>query len=358
MKKMLFFASYVLAVCMICSCTNENVPTGTEAFIKPTYKTLTELEAYNELMLGKKLTRTSDENSGAVITTDDATDAINVVSADVSGAAAGIIAGKEIAAVAGATTAGTGALITEAIFASVFGAAASYKVYKDNHAELGNQNAQVEEPDPAKKGVSMDDPPSIMDSTFLLISEKMYRDNVGASEQQYAYNTVSEKIQIPERFGYLKRVGEEHNALVSAVLEVEESDNFDLSLENFKGVIPPVYITSEQLDALFNNYQIKNAYAKLLHDISICTDENGFDVDKFLILNSNMPYCVRQALNSYSVLLDSYPASIDDIVEITNGYINIIENNNEFNDNEREMVYSALTVSLYSPQLWGVFDER
>lgn len=31
---------------------------------------------------------------------------------------------------------------------------------------------------------------------------------------------------------------------------------------------------------------------------------------------------------------------------------------NEFNDNEREMVYSALTVSLYSPQLWGVFDER
>ena len=71
-----------------------------------------------------------------------------------------------------------------------------------------------------------------------------------------------------------------------------------------------------------------------------------------------MPYSVRQALHSYSVLLDSYPKNLDDVVEITNGYINIIENNDEFNNNEREMIYSALIVSLYSPQLWGVFDEE
>lgn len=63
-------------------------------------------------------------------------------------------------------------------------------------------------------------------------------------------------------------------------------------------------------------------------------------------------------MKSYSDLLSSYPTNLDDIVEITNGYINIIETNNEFNDNDREMIYSALIVSLYSPQLWGVFDKQ
>lgn len=357
MKKFLFFASYVFALFMICSCTNEEVLTSMETANETTYKTLTELEAYNKVMLGKVITRGSDNKSKGNVTTDDVADAINVVKADAEGAAVGLWLGKGVAVGAGAVTGGMGALVTEAFFGSVFGAAASYKAVKDNKAATGNPNVQNKNPDPSKKGISTN--PISMDTTFLQISEKVYMDNIGACEQNvYVYNAVSEKIQIPERFGYLKRVGEEHNALVSAVLEVEKSDSQDLSLEDFKGAIPSVDVTPAQLDALFNDYRFKNAYAKLLHDVGLCTDENGFDVDKFLNLNINMPYSVRQALHSYSVLLDSYPKNLDDVVEITNGYINIIENYDEFNNNEREMIYSALIVSLYSPQLWGVFDEE
>lgn len=357
MKNVLFFASYVLALFMFCSCTNEEVLTDTGNTIESKYKTLSELESYNELILGKTLTRNSNENSGAKVTTDDITDAINVVEADFAGAATGIRIGKAASILAGAATGGTGAAVTSSLFAAIFGASASYKTIKQNKTAKGNPNVQKKNPDPRKNNVAIN--PTSMDSTFWEVSEKVYMDNIGACEQQYIYNAVSDKIQIPERFQYLIRIGEEHNALVSTVLEVEKKDSCDLSLENFKGVIPSINnITSEQLDTLLSNYQIKKAYAKLLHDVSVCTDATGFDINKFLNLNSNIPDYVKQALKSYSDLLSSYPTNLDDIVEITNGYINIIETNNEFNDNDREMIYSALIVSLYSPQLWGVFDKQ
>lgn len=33
----------------------------------------------------------------------------------------------------------------------------------------------------------------------------------------------------------------------------------------------------------------------------------------------------------------------------------IIESNNEFNDDEKAMIYAGLMVSIYSPQIWDNF---
>ena len=51
----------------------------------------------------------------------------------------------------------------------------------------------------------------------------------------------------------------------------------------------------------------------------------------------------------------SDPENVDDIIQITNDYINIIESNNEFNDDEKAMIYAGLMVSIYSPQIWDNF---
>lgn len=142
MKNVLFFASYVLALFMFCSCTNEEVLTDTGNTIESKYKTLSELESYNELILGKTLTRNSNENSGAKVTTDDITDAINVVEADFAGAATGIRIGKAASILAGAATGGTGAAVTSSLFAAIFGASASYKTIKQNKTAKGNPNVQ------------------------------------------------------------------------------------------------------------------------------------------------------------------------------------------------------------------------
>lgn len=55
----------------------------------------------------------------------------------------------------------------------------------------------------------------------------------------------------------------------------------------------------------------------------------------------------------YLSLYIEFPENLDDIVIIINNYIDIIEKNNEFTSNEKTIIYSALIVSLYSPQLWN-----
>lgn len=357
MKKVLYFASIILALCVIYSCSNNSeMLTGIETIEPTCNKTLADLEAYNENMLETTYTRSKDpKNNKPQITKEDVKDAINIVLADASGAVEGFGAAQTLIAMCSVATGGTGALVASSIVASVNAAKASYDVYNkttQNNQNLGNPNAK--KPDPDRRNVSQDF--SATDSTFLQISKEVYMNNAEIKERHYDYNSVSSELMLPESLDYLKDVGESHNALVSAVMECENSEN--LSLEDFKGMIPPVNLTTKQLDDLFNNVEFKRTYAELSHKAMACTTEDGFDIDKFMSLNNDIPYNVQAALRSYSNLFGSYPTSINDVVEIANGYINIIEQNNEFTESEKQMIFSALTISLYSSDLWGVFLEQ
>ena len=53
---------------------------------------------------------------------------------------------------------------------------------------------------------------------------------------------------------------------------------------------------------------------------------------------------------------EMYPNDIDDIAEVVNHYTAIMENNNDLTEREKMIIYGALTVSLYSPQLWNNFE--
>lgn len=60
---------------------------------------------------------------------------------------------------------------------------------------------------------------------------------------------------------------------------------------------------------------------------------NGqFDVDNYMKANPIGDVKVENAIKEYFKLFTTYPENVDDLVRITNDYIENIELNNEFND--------------------------
>lgn len=342
MKKFLFFVCALVAACVMSSCSgNEYVKVDSDVLTVNACKTLTDLDAYNKKFMSE---RAATRNA---ITTKDLKKGWNVVKSDVKGARKGIKVGRVVSTLLGCATGGTGAIVTNVICGSIFGGVSSYIAYKKNfdNSSVHNYTRVIVNQSP-------------IDTTFLQVSEKVYMGNTVGCEEQYAYNIESEKVELPERYEYLKRVGEDHNALVTAVMKVDAGSSEELSLEEVKGIIPPVEATQEELDELFNNTCFIESYAEFLQELESSSTETASDGDNYISNESDFPYNVKIAIDNYIELLESCATSIDDVVEITNGYIKIIEQNNEFTEDEREMVYSSLIVSLYSSQLWGVFIEE
>lgn len=84
--------------------------------------------------------------------------------------------------------------------------------------------------------------------------------------------------------------------------------------------------------------------------------KNGqFDVDNYMKANPIGDVKVENAIKEYFELFTTYPENVDDLVKITNDYIEIIETGNEFTEDEKAMIYAGLMVSIYSPQIWNGF---
>lgn len=323
-------------VLMLVSCSNDEVMTD-EIKQKSECKTLLELKEFNQKFVSSNQTRGWFDTF------------LEVASCDILGAAAGITAGKTIIGLAGVATGGTGAFVAGAVCGSICGAAASNKAYGYS------RNTRV-----------LSDS-TIDDVGFLIVAEKTYKSNLvrcdtsqfGCIGERYVYNKAFEKIQIPEEFEYVKRVGEDHNGMVLSALSIAK-DNVsaqDLPLEYFRGIVPSVELTTTQLDkVVFDNPDFTYKYAKINQCIEACLENGGLNIDKFFNQYPLVSNRVEQALKDYILLFNSYPSSVDEVAEITNGYIDIIEKNNEFTNDEKEVIYAAVTVALYSPQIWNGFE--
>ncbi len=318
------------------SCSNDDV---LEAEVKPQTecKTLLELKDYNERILSSAPTRGWFDRF------------LEVASCDILGAAAGIVASKEIIGFAGLTTGGTGAVVTGAICGSICGAAASNKAYRKARVSTVPKGTVVNEED------------------LLLIAYKAYLSNLGTSDEgpdvpqlhSYNYNNAYSMIEIPEKFEYIKRIGEDHNAMVNVAVRITENN---LSLENvlsdrFDGVIPPVSLSSTELNnGVFDNSRFHMNYDKIVKSIDVSFEKGTFRIDKFF---DEFPYFsarLERTLKYYIQLFESYPTNIREIAEITNDYIEIIERNDEFTNDEKEVIYAAVMVAIYSPQIWNGFE--
>jgi len=163
-------------------------------------------------------------------------------------------------------------------------------------------------------------------------------------------STTCDNILLPEEFEFIRPFGAMHNEILIA--------------SNYEGEIPVTYSgqqvnidadisleEEEQIEQLISSKEFETQYYKILSDIKVDKFGNVIFLTPF---NENDR--VDMALKAYLELFDTYPENVDDVLKIANDYIRIIDESNEFSFEEKEMVYCAIMISIYSPQLWNNFE--
>lgn len=326
MKKLILFLAFIAMYAVLSSCSSSNGEeiAGTVASMEMNdSRTLDALKSYNETLLNScQQTRGWGKR-------------LLVASADIKGAVKGIDAGKTLASVVGAASGGTGAAVVVVGSGLIVGAAYSYLAYKGS--TICSYPAQI--------------------SDFLNYSRKLVSgrivvegktDSATSRTDEAIFNPENEaynNIELPQEFGYLRTLGADHNAILLAA-------NVDGELPTEESVtsanLGQVEVDEEEQDKFeqaINSPMFNDSFFAAIDEFN---DEKGFET-------LGCSDRVKQALQSYLDLFQTYPENVDELVKIANGYIKIIEENNEFTKDEKELIYSAIMVSVYSPQLWDNF---
>lgn len=315
-------------------------------------KTLTELSTFNENLLINK-------------TVDPATlksnwwrkfkDGLIVSAADIAGVGAGIYSVQGVAALAGVASGGTGYVVVSAVGGVIVGAGASMAAY-DALPECAYAGTEEKV---AFAALSEEDLIELYSSNQSNIQgEAPPADN-------YEYNYILERINLPAEFEHLRRVGEDHNKIVKlaynkggittkSLLKGGGEETSKPKDEDKDCVLPEIpSAVCEIVSELVYDKEFKGIRQDILTCIESACTSDIFDPEIFFNEYPMKSKCVEDAIKLYLSLYVNFPDNLDDIVDIANGYINIIEQNNEFTYNEKESIYSALIISLYSPQIWN-----
>ena len=255
---------------------------------------------------------------------------------DIIGAAIGIKYGQIIGAGLGLATGGTGYVATNAVCASLFGAKASHDAWRKNKGYSKSSQPATNQPLYIKARTA-----------FINESEGMKLDTTS-----YIYNNYFKYINIPQNFAYLKDVGENHNTIIKKAISETSSQARAIGTDYPITVKPGPFLpctpkipTTANMKNLFYSDEL----------ITIYNTEDAKDIpsDYEDYINSNIESAnIREALKLYLSLYTNLSQDGDEIISIINKYIETIEKNNDFSKNEKEEIYAALIVSLYSPQLW------
>ena len=57
-------------------------------------------------------------------------------------------------------------------------------------------------------------------------------------------------------------------------------------------------------------------------------------------------------MNLFFHIIEVYPVNANDMEFILNKYIEVIEESNEFSDNDKELIYSSLSIAASSYEFW------
>lgn len=317
MKKFLVLFVMLLAVVVFGSCSSNDVEemvTTTDVIRNDRDgKTLNALKDYNDVLL-QQCDRTRGGNGWLV------------AHADIKGAFKGINVGHKVAGLFGAATGGVGYVSIVAGAGLAVGSVYSYMAYKRHSCEYAIVASEL------------------YDYTMKIINNKY----IGAERADTTIAKIDddyevcEAIELPQDFGYLKNIGVDHNKILA-------SSNVDgnLPVSNYavNKELKPVFmdeVAYSQFNEAINSAEMNEYFNTAIEDFKNGTELEDLDCSDR----------VKQALQGYLDLFQTYPENVDDLVEIANGYIKIIEENHEFTKEEKEMIYAAIMVSVYSPQLW------
>lgn len=242
--------------------------------------------------------------------------ACTIAGADFMGAGAGIASTKEIAALVGAATGGTGAAVVCAFSATICAVGASAAAY-----------------DACTRAHGAFSPDSL-----LWVFRKTGPDPVEDESLR-----PSDLVQLPSRFEYLRNVGIIHNNML-ATLDDIKSGNIDIN-----DAIPDA---DPYLEAIVLSDEFQEAYDVII-SASIIKPNESIDVAHYVEINGiKLSIKAARVYELFTELYSQFPENEYDVVDVVNAYISIIENSDEFSDEEKESIYIGLMVAAESPMYW------
>ena len=330
----------MLSVIILGSCDNKD---GTKTDRKPVEynSTISQLEQLNQSLINSIDPQTRGFRDGLKRF-------FIVAGADIVGAGTGIWASKEIIAMTGASTGGTGAIVAGAVCGVIAGAGASCAVLEatplgvtdyDGYLDVNNLWQAYQE---------------VIEMGVVVLSKDGAIDEDLSDVDGEIIVAKGVDINLPEGFGYLENIGILHNAVLSQLKQTETTGSPTRSFD--PGVIDDGEKVEEDIYELINTQEFKNTYSSIVQLIPKVQDSNGvIDVEDYFVELSNDVYVDINVIRVYELfinLMNTYPSRLDDMETIINLYITAIQNSNDFNEEEKEMIFTGLVVAAYSPQYW------
>ena len=192
MKNFFFLLAIALTVASCSQDDNlsaEQAPPTTPDTMAYASKTFAALEEYNNELLTKR-PRTRGWLS----------DLFFVVGADIVGMAEGLEAGAVLGTALGAATGGTGLVVVEAVCGTICGSAASSAAAKGIGCSIVASPTQLNQ--------------------FGVLSTDIYVANIRTGDDfknkwnKFPFNSAFNKINLPQKFEHLRRIGEDHNGCI------------------------------------------------------------------------------------------------------------------------------------------------
>lgn len=329
MKKIMFLFSMMFTIMLaMSSCSAEETELSeTIAVNQINSLTIKKLQEYNEVMMAQKPHTRAINGKG------------RIACADIYGAIRGMNAGRKLAAIVGLTTGGTGSIATIVGCGILRGALSSYQVYRSLN----------------RFPVKTDD---FFNYSLNLINQNVKSDTMNFY-RRYVYEPKLQGIKLPSKFKDLQAVGYMHNQLILGYDYANPSPQAAMvkkhqdPLDNWT---PPTLSDKTKILSVLNGKDFKSEVDKEMVILNSFVRNGQFDVDNYMKANPIGDVKVENAIKEYFKLFTNYPENVDDLVKITNDYIEIIETGNEFTEDEKAMIYAGLMVSIYSPQIWNGFE--
>lgn len=328
MKKIMFLFSMMFTIMLaMSSCSTEETELSeTIAVNQINSLTIKKLQEYNQVMMAQKPQTRAVKGKGWI------------ACADVYGAIRGMNDGSKFASMIGLATGGTGSIATIVGCGILRGALSSYHVYRSFNGYP----------------VKTDD---FFNYSLNLINQNVKSDTMNFY-RRYVYEPKLQGIKLPSKFNDLQAVGYMHNQLILGYDYANPSPQAAMvkkHLDPLDNWTPPTLSDKTKILSVLNGKDFKSEVDKEMVILNSFVRNGQFDVDNYMKANPIGDVKVENAIKEYFKLFTTYPENVDDLVKITNDYIEIIETGNEFTEDEKAMIYAGLMVSIYSPQIWNGF---
>jgi len=182
---------------------------------------------------------------------------------------------------------------------------------------------------------------TVVDAIDLELVEKAYASALLEENQCYVQSRSDEfyvSICIPDEYSEVSEVGILHNATLNNIKKYQKEDlKFGISDVLTQKQINVIH--SVEFDSLYTNAISNPTFLSLEY-----MEENLTIEDRV----------VKLFLDAYK----EYPADMDDVNYLINKYIELIEADSQISDEEKKVIYSALSTAAYSSIYWKEIENE